>query len=252
MSGHSHWAGIKHKKALVDAKRGKLWSKLAKAIIVAAKHGGGDPDANLRLRYAIDDAKAVSMPKENIQRAIKRGTGELDGAALEEVMYEGYGSGGVAVLCEILTDNRNRTAPEIRRIFELSDGKLGGVGCVAWMFESKGLFLIPASAVEEDKLMELALEAGAEDVHATDDGKFEVICDPTLFHAVEEALSHAEIEPEASQLTRIAKNMVDIQSPETAQKILKLMERLDDHDDVQNVSSNFNIPEAVMRQIGEG
>ena len=126
MSGHSHWAGIKHKKALVDAKRGKLWSKLAKAIIVAAKHGGGDPDANLRLRYAIDDAKAVSMPKENIQRAIKRGTGELEGATLDEVMYEGYGSGGVAVLCEVLTDNRNRTAPEIRSIFELSDGKLGG------------------------------------------------------------------------------------------------------------------------------
>ena len=143
MSGHSHWAGIKHKKALVDAKRGKLWSKLAKAIIVAAKAGGGDPDANLRLRYAIDDAKAVSMPKENIQRAIKRGTGELDGGNLEEVIYEGYGSGGVAILCEVLTDNRNRTAGEIRKIFELSDGKLGGAGCVAWMFESKGLFLVP-------------------------------------------------------------------------------------------------------------
>ena len=155
MSGHSHWAGIKHKKALVDAKRGKLWSRLAKAIIVAAKAGGGDPDANLRLRYAIDDAKAVSMPKDNIQRAIKRGTGELDGGNLEEVVYEGYGSGGVAILCEVLTDNRNRTAGEIRKIFELSDGKLGGSGCVAWMFESKGLFLVPADAVDEDKLMEV-------------------------------------------------------------------------------------------------
>ena len=144
MSGHSHWAGIKHKKALVDAKRGKLWSKLAKAIIVAAKHGGGDPDMNLRLRYAIDDAKAVSMPKDNIQRAIKRGTGELDGGNLEEVIYEGYGPGGVAILCEVLTDNRNRTAGEIRKIFELSGGKLGGAGCVAWMFESKGLFLVSA------------------------------------------------------------------------------------------------------------
>ena len=251
MSGHSHWAGIKHKKALVDAKRGKLWSKLAKAIIVAAKHGGGDPDANLRLRYAIDDAKAVSMPKENIQRAIKRGTGELDGAALEEVMYEGYGSGGVAVLCEILTDNRNRTAPEIRRIFELCDGKLGGLGCVAWMFESKGLFLIPAGAVDEDKLMELALEAGAEDVHATDDGKFEVICDPTLFREVQKALAHAEIKPEASQITRIAKNTGRHSIARNGPKILKLIERLDDHDDVQNVSSNFNIPEAVMEQVGE-
>ena len=159
MSGHSHWAGIKHKKALVDAKRGKLWSRLAKAIIIAAKHGGGDPDANLRLRYAIDDAKAVSMPKDNIQRAIKRGTGELEGGNLDEVVYEGYGSGGVAILCEVLTDNRNRTAGEIRKIFELSDGKLGGAGCVAWMFDNKGLFLVPAGAVDEDKLMELALEA---------------------------------------------------------------------------------------------
>ena len=144
MSGHSHWATIKHKKAAVDAKRGKVWSKLAKAIIVAAKHGGGDPDMNLRLRYAIDDAKAVGMPKDNIQRAIKRGTGELDGAALEEVIYEGYGAGGVAMLCEVLTDNRNRTAPEIRKLFDLSDGKLGGTGCVAWMFEIKGLFIVPA------------------------------------------------------------------------------------------------------------
>src|SRR4030066_1900260 len=158
MSGHSHWAGIKHKKALVDAKRGKLWSKLSKAIIVAARTGGGDPDSNLRLRYAIDDAKAVSMPKENIQRAIKRGTGELDGGNLEEISYEGYGAGGVAVLCEVLTDNRNRTAPEIRKVFELADGKLGGTGCVAWMFESKGLFLIPSEKANEDRLMETALE----------------------------------------------------------------------------------------------
>ena len=180
MSGHSHWAGIKHKKALVDAKRGKLWSKLSKAIIVAAKIGGGDPDANLRLRYAIDDAKAVSMPKDNIQRAIKKGTGELDGGNLEEVIYEGYGPGGVAMLCEVLTDNRNRTAPEIRKIFEISDGKLGGTGCVAWMFESKGLFLIPADQIDEDKLMEIALEAGADDVRRAGD-KFEVTCDPDAY-----------------------------------------------------------------------
>src|SRR3989304_4200545 len=144
MAGHSHWAGIKHKKALIDAKRGKLWSKLAKAIIVAAKMGGGDPDSNIRLRYAIDDAKAVSLPKDNILRAIKRGTCELEGANLEEVTYEGYGAGGVAILCEVRTDNRNRTAPEIRKVFELCNGKTGGLGRVAWMFESKGLFLIPA------------------------------------------------------------------------------------------------------------
>ncbi len=251
MSGHSHWATIKHKKAAVDAKRGKLWSKLAKAIIVAAKHGGGDPDQNLRLRYAIDDAKAVSMPKDNIQRAIKRGTGELDGGNLEEVVYEGYGSGGVAVMCEVLTDNRNRTAGEIRRVFELSDGKLGGSGCVAWMFENKGLFLVTGNAVDEDRLMELALEAGADDMQATDDGRFEVTCNPAVFRDVSKALSDAGITPEASQITRIAANRVDITDPDAAQKILKLMERLDDHDVVQNVSANFNIPQEVLKAIGE-
>ncbi len=250
MSGHSHWAGIKHKKALVDAKRGKLWSKLAKAIIVAAKAGGGDPDANLRLRYAIDDAKAVSMPKENIQRAIKRGTGELDGGNLEELVYEGYGSGGVAILCEVLTDNRNRTAGEIRKIFELSDGKLGGAGCVAWMFDSKGLFLIPGSAVEEDKLMEVALEAGADDVQPTGD-KFEVVCNPTLYRDVAKALAGAGVTPEASQITRVAKSTVDINEAETAQKVLRLVERLDDHDDVQAVSSNYNIPDEILNAIGQ-
>jgi YebC/PmpR family DNA-binding regulatory protein len=250
MSGHSHWAGIKHKKALVDAKRGKLWSKLAKAIIVAAKAGGGDPDANLRLRYAIDDAKAVSMPKENIQRAIKRGTGELDGGNLEEVTYEGYGSNGVAVMCEVLTDNRNRTAGEIRKIFELSDGKLGSTGCVAWMFDSKGLFLVPQSAVEEEKLMEIALEAGADDVQRADDN-FEVICNPAIYRDVAKALADAGIAPEASQVTRIAQNTVDIDDPDTAQKVLRLIERLDDHDDVQTVSSNCNISDDVMKAIGE-
>ncbi len=250
MSGHSHWAGIKHKKALVDAKRGKLWSRLAKAIIVAAKAGGGDPDMNLRLRYAIDDAKAVSMPKENIQRAIKRGTGELDGGNLEEVTYEGYGSGGVAILCDVLTDNRNRTAGEIRKIFELSDGKLGSTNCVAWMFDNKGLFLVPANAAEEEKLMELALEAGADDVERIDD-KFEVTCDPSRYGDVAKALADAGITPEASQITRIAKNTVDIDDPDAAQKILRLMDNLDEQDDVQNVASNFNISDEVMKAIGQ-
>lgn len=250
MAGHSHWAGIKHKKALVDAKRGKLWSRLAKAIIVAAKAGGGDPDMNLRLRYAIDDAKAVSMPKDNIQRAIKRGTGELDGGNLEEVIYEGYGSGGVAILCEVLTDNRNRTAGEIRKIFELGDGKLGSTNCVAWMFESKGMFLVPGDVIEEDKLMELALEAGADDVQPVDD-KFEVTCDPTLFSAVAKALTDAGITPEASQISRVAKNTVDVNDPEVAQRVLKLVERLDDHEDVQAVTSNVNVPDEVLKAIGE-
>jgi YebC/PmpR family DNA-binding regulatory protein len=251
MSGHSHWAGIKHKKALVDAKRGKLWSRLAKAIIIAAKAGGGDADMNLRLRYAIDDAKAVSMPKENIQRAIKRGTGELDGGNLDEVIYEGYGSGGVAVMVEVLTDNRNRTAPEIRKIFEISDGKLGSTNCVSYMFESKGLFLVSGDAMDEEKLMDLALEVGADDVQRTDDGKFEITCSPTAFRDVAKSLADAGITPEESQLTRVASNMVDVTNPETAQRVLKLMERLDDHDDVQNVSANFNIPQEVLKQIEE-
>jgi len=248
MAGHSHWAGIKHKKAIVDAKRGKLWSKLAKAIIIAAKMGGGDPDTNLRLRYAIDDAKAVSMPKENIIRAIKRGLGEVEGGVPEEVVYEGYGPGGVAVLCEVLTDNRNRTAAEVRKIFEMSDGKLGTAGCVAWMFESKGFFLLPAEATEEERLLELALEAGADDVRRSGD-KFEITCDPAVFREVKAALEAAGLTPDAAQITRLPKTTVDLDA-DTAVKVLKLMERLDDHDDVQNVSSNYNIPDDVMKQIG--
>jgi len=180
MSGHSHWATIKHKKAAVDAKRGKMWSRLSKAIIVAAKHGGGDPDMNLRLRAAIDAAKAVSLPKENILRAIKRGTGEGEANNYEEVVYEGYAAGGVAVMCEVLTDNRNRTAPEIRKIFDLSDGKLGATGCVGWMFDKKGLFAVAVDKADEDKLMEVALETGADDVKRAGD-KFEITCDPSVY-----------------------------------------------------------------------
>ena len=249
MAGHSHWAGIKHKKALIDAKRGKLWSKLSKAIIVAARIGGSDPDMNPRLRLAIDDAKAVSMPKENIQRAVKRGTGEIEGAAPEETLYEGYGPGGVAILCDVVTDNRNRTASGIRKVFELSDGKLGSAGCVAWMFEKKGLFLIPADKADEDTLMELALEAGADDVRRAGD-KFEVLCGTEVYQAVSQALAKAGIPPEVSEISRIPKNTVDVSDPDAARKILKLLNRLDDHDDVQHVSSNFNIAEEIMAQVG--
>jgi len=249
MAGHSHWAGIKHKKALVDAKRGKEWSRLSKAIIVAAKMGGGDPDTNFRLRTAIDDAKAASVPKDNITRAIKRGTGELDGGNLEETVYEGYGPGGVAVLCEVLTDNRNRTAAEVRKIFEAADGKLGSSGCVAWMFEKKGLFLVHIDKIDEDTLMEVALDAGADDVRHVGDN-YEVTCEPGDYQAVSHVLEEAGIKPEVSQITLIPKDTVDLDAP-TARKVLKLMERLDDHDDVQNVSSNFNIPDDVMAEIGE-
>src|SRR5919106_1644035 len=192
MAGHSHWANIAHKKGLIDAKRGKLWSKLAKGIMVAAKAGGGDPNANLRLRYAIIDAKAGNMPKDTIDRAIKKGTGELEGVNFEEILYEGYGPNGVAILCDILTDNRNRTAGEVRKIFEIAGGKLGATGCVAWMFDRKGLFQIPADQTDEDTLMELALDAGAEDVRRSG-SSFEVICDPDAFSAVTDALEAAGV-----------------------------------------------------------
>jgi YebC/PmpR family DNA-binding regulatory protein len=250
MAGHSHWANIARKKSMVDNKRGKLWSKLAKGIIVAAKSGGGDPAMNLRLRYAVDAAKAVSMPKDNITRAIRTGTGELAGGNFDEVIYEGYGAGGVAVLCEILSDNRNRTAPEIRKIFEGCDGKLGATGCVAWMFERKGLLIVSADKVEEERLMEVALQAGADDVRR-DGAKFEVTCNPTVFGTVADALAAAGIEPELKELARIPTSTVDLDDHETARKVLNLVERLDNHDDVQSVSSNFNIPDEAMAQIAE-
>jgi YebC/PmpR family DNA-binding regulatory protein len=249
MAGHSHWANISRKKSLIDAKRGKLWSKLAKAIIVAAKHGGPDPDANLRLRYAIDAAKAVSMPKDNIQRAIKTGTGELKGGDLEESLYEGYGAGGVAVLCEILTDNKNRTAPEIRKIFEMCGGKLGGTGCVAYLFERKGLVRVPQASCSEDRLMEIALEAGADDVKLAGD-RWEVTCEPAAMAAVADAVRQAGLEVDANEIVRIPTNTVAVDDVDTARKVLDLMERLDDHDDVQSVAANFSIPDEALAQLG--
>jgi len=241
MSGHSHSANIRHKKALVDNKRGKLWSKLSKAIIVAAKTGGGDPDMNVRLRTAIQDAKSVSMPKENIERAVKKGTGELEGGNMEEAIYEGYGPAGVAVMCDIVTDNRNRTAPELRKLFEVHGGKLGASNCVAWMFERKGLFVLPAGQANEERLMEVAMEAGADDVAQVGD-KLEVTCNPDKFSVVGDALVQAGLTPETKELTRIPKTTVSL-SAEDAQKALKFIEALDDHDDVQSVSANFDIPD---------
>ena len=246
MAGHSKWANIKHKKAATDAKRGKLWSKLSKAIMVAAKQGGGDPDTNNRLRTVIADAKAVSMPKDNLERAIKKGCGELEGNAFEEIVYEGYGPAGVAVMCDILTDNRNRTAPEVRKIFEKHSGNLGATGCVSWMFDRKGLFVIAADKSTEEQLMEVALEAGAEDIKS--DGDFEVLCDPDLFSDVRQALEDASIECLSAQVTRIPQNTVAVDS-EYAATVISLMETLDDHDDVQNVSANFDISEEAMAQL---
>jgi YebC/PmpR family DNA-binding regulatory protein len=249
MAGHSPWANIKHRKAAVDAKRGKLWSKLSKAIIVAAKMGGGDPDSNLRLRYAINDAKAVSMPKDNIERAVKKGTGELEGGEIEEVLYEGYGPGGVAILCEIVTDNRHRTAPEVRKIFDKHGGKLGGTGCVAWMFERKSVFIVSAAKTDEEKLMEIVLEAGADDLARQGD-TFQVTAPADAFAALSDALAAAGIEPESKQLARIPTNMVEVADVETAKTVLALVEELDDHDDVQSVSANFNIPDEALAAIG--
>ena len=247
MAGHSKWANIKHKKAATDAKRGKLWSKLSKAIMVAAKQGGGDPDTNARLRTVIADAKAVSLPKDNIERAIKKGSGELDGDAFEEIVYEGYGPAGVAVMCDILTDNRNRTAPELRKIFEKHNGNLGATGCVAWMFDRKGLFVISNDTTTEEQLMEVALNAGAEDVKA-EDSEFEVICDPDIFSDVRQAIEDAEIQCLSAQVTRIPQNTVAVDA-QNAKTVLSLMETLDDHDDVQGVSANFDISDEVMSEL---
>lgn len=247
MAGHSKWANIKHKKAATDAKRGKLWSKLSKAIIVAAKQGGGDPDANSRLRTVIADAKAVSMPKDNIARAIKKGCGGQEGDAFEEIVYEGYGPAGVAVMCDILTDNRNRTAPEVRKIFEKHNGNLGATGCVAWMFDRKGLFVIAKDKATEEQLMEVALNAGAEDIK-TEDAEFEVLCDPDIFSDVRQALEDAEIACLSAQVTRIPQNTVEV-DVQNAKTVLSLMETLDDHDDVQSVSANFDITEEAMARL---
>lgn len=247
MAGHSHWAGIKHKKALIDNKRGKLWSKLSKAIIIAAKLGGGDPDSNIRLRKAIDDAKAVSMPKDNIERAIKRGTGELDGGDVEELLYEGYGPGGVAVMCEIMTDNRNRTAPELRSLFSKFGGNLGATNCVAYLFDRKGLFVFPATADEEQITM-IALENGGDDVDTKDDGRCQVTCPPESFADLGDAFSSAGLQPEVSEVTRLPQSTSSVDSG-TARSCLRLLEALDDHDDVQNVFTNLDIPEDVMAEL---
>ena len=244
MAGHSKWANIKHKKARNDAKRGKAWSKCSKAIIVAAKNGGGDPAMNLTLRYAIDDAKAENMPKDTIVNAIKKGTGELGSVNYESVIYEGYGPNGVAVLLEILTDNRNRTAPEIKKIFEKHNGNLGTNGCVAYLFQIKGQLFVAKDAADEEALMELALEAGAQDI--TDEGEsWQILCDPTDLAAVRDALDQAQVTVESSSITRLPDTTVECTGKD-AQKVLTLMEALEDHDDVQKVHANFEIPDEEL------
>lgn len=247
MAGHSHWAGIKHKKALVDAKRGNLWSKLARGIIVAAKSGGGDPNLNIALRYAIDKAKEANMPKDTIEKAVKRGTGDIDGANYEEVLYEGYGNNGVAIMCQVLTDNRNRTAAELRRIFEGKGGSLGSAGCVAWIFTQKGLFAIDKQEVDEETVMELALESGADDYKIVEQS-YEITCAVDAFEAVKKALNDKEITTQVAEISQIPSNTVTLDE-NGSRKILNLMETLEDQEDVQNVYANFDISPEIMTKL---
>jgi YebC/PmpR family DNA-binding regulatory protein len=242
MAGHSHWSKIKRAKGANDAKRGKVWSKIARKIIIAAK-GGGDPRDNLSLRYVIDEAKGANMPKDTIEKAIMKGTGELGGENYEAMTYEGYGPGGVAIMIDALTNNRARTAPELRSIFEKSGGNLANSGAVAFQFNKQGIITIKSDAASEDQLLEIALEAGAEDVR--NEGEvFEVITTPTAYLKVKEALAAANIPTEAGEVTHLPTNTVPVEG-ETAQRILKLIDALEDNDDVQSVSHNAELPESV-------
>ncbi len=248
MSGHSKWSTIKRKKGAIDAKRGKIFTRLIKEITVAARTGGGDPDGNPRLRAAITTAKTENMPKDNIARAIKKGTGEIAGEVYEEILYEGYGPGGVAVLVECMTDNRNRTVADIRHYFAKSNGNLGESGCVAWMFEKKGLIQVEKDKYSEEELMDLALEAGADDV-IEEDSEFQILTEPEDFETVRDELAEKGVEFTEASVTMIPKNSVEVTEEAPARALMKLLENLEDHDDVQNVHSNFDIDEALMEQI---
>lgn len=246
MSGHNKWSTIKHKKGAADAKRGKIFTKLIKEITVAAKLGGGDPGGNPRLRTAVDKAKAENMPKDNIDRAIKKGTGEMEGVTYEEIVYEGYGPNGVAVLVEVMTDNRNRTVSEVRSIFTKCNGNMGEAGCVAWMFDKKGLLVFP-KPVDFDKLFEAAIEAGADDV-TDEDEQFEVTTDPSSFIEVRETLEKAGFKPESAEVTMIPQTQIKLEG-KAAESMLKMMDRLEDNDDVQNVYANFDISAEEIEKL---
>lgn len=247
MSGHSKWATIKRKKGAADAKRGKVFSKLIKEITVAARLGGGDPGGNPRLRTAIDAAKAQNMPQDNVNRAIKRGTGDLDGVQYEETTYEAYGPGGVALLIQVLTDNKNRTVAEIRHLLSKGGGNMGESGSVAWMFQQKGTFTVEKSASDEESLMEATLEAGVEDIQSSSD-VFEITCPPENFSAVQDALKAANIPTLSASNEMVPQNTVELTGGD-AEKMLKLMEQLEDHDDVQNVYANFDISDEEMEKF---
>ena len=246
MSGHSKWHSIKHKKAAVDAKRGKIFTRLIKEITVAARSGGGDVEGNARLRKAVSDAKAANMPADNIKKAIMRGTGELPGVSYEDVNYEGYGPGGVAIFMHVLTDNRNRTVAELRHILSKNGGNLGETGCVGWMFERKGYFVVEKSSADEEKLLELALGAGADDMRE-DGSNFEILTAPENFEAVRSALEGQKIATASAEISMIPQNYVKLEGKH-AQTMLKLMEALEDHEDIQNVWANFDIDESALEE----
>lgn len=250
MSGHSKWANIKHKKARADAQKGKIFTKLGKEIIVAARQGGGDPNGNFRLKMAIQAAKAANMPNDNIQRAIQRGAGGAEGSNYEELTYEGYGPGGVAVMINILTDNRNRTAGEIRHLFSKNGGNMGETGCVGWMFAQKGQIILNRENVtlDEDELLLICLDAGADDVRVDEDS-VEVLTAPSDLENVRQVLVDQNIEVESAAVSLIPENTVEVTDKEQAAKIIRLMDALDDHDDVQDVYVNFNIPDEIAEQL---
>jgi YebC/PmpR family DNA-binding regulatory protein len=246
MSGHSKWHSIKHKKAATDSKRGRIFTRLIKEMTAAARNGGGDTDANPRLRLAVATAKASNMPAENIKRAIMRGTGELPGISYEDVNYEGYGPGGVAIFMHALTDNKNRTVAEIRHLLSKNGGNLGETGCVGWMFERKGYLVVQKSAADEEKLLDLALGAGADDMRE-DGSNFEILTAPENFDAVRTALEKAGIATDAAEISMMPQNYVKLEG-KNAQTMLKLMEALEDHEDIQNVWANFDIDESELKE----
>lgn len=251
MSGHSKWAQIKHKKASTDAKRGKIFTKIVKEISIAARLGGGDPTGNPRLRTAIDKAKEVNMPGENIKRAIMKGTGELPGVSYEETFYEGYGPGGVAILLEVLTDNKNRTTPEIRHLMTKNNGSLGEVGCVSWMFEKKGYVLVEKAKTDEYTLMSLALDAGAEDMkNDPREDNFEIITSPENLGKVKVAIEENVIPVALAEVTMLPKNYATIDERQ-AEQMIRLIDALEDHEDVQNVYTNFDVPDEVIAKVGK-
>ncbi|TFG37648.1 MAG: YebC/PmpR family DNA-binding transcriptional regulator [Syntrophobacterales bacterium] len=250
MSGHSKWSTIKHKKGAADAKRGKIFTKIIREVTLAARLGGGDPEGNSRLRQAISAAKAENMPKDNIDKAIKKGIGDLgDGIVYEEIVYEGYGPGGVAVLVEVMTDNRNRTVSEIRHIFSKHGGNLGENGCVSWIFEKKGTIIFNKNDVDEDELMEIVLEAGGDDV-AEHESEYEVITDPNAFEDVKSAIDSSGIKYIVAEIGMVPQTTVNLDEQKAAQ-MLRLMELMEDNDDVQNVYANFDIPDEIMERLSQ-